>query len=727
MPSCTICRYQVADDSATVCPNCGAPIARSEEAADRIEQASPFSRPENDTAQSPSDWHPPTPASPGDEDALEICDPGEFLGAARSEADSVGTPETDQPATNDATSQGPPSPNANNESDPPQDQEPEIVKPPSIQKLSEEQINDIRSSMMNDHPESDSEFATPEDASMILHNLRKTGDLPPVEQQLDRPDPDPDPAPPPPPPSVSEEPIVASPPDNRTTTDAPEPTPDTPPVVKTTPIRNIAYFHKNFIQLTGNIRPVAGEELRIDERTYVLRPKKIKPQYAITAFAILAAIFLFIIGKQFITPTVPGSGSIVGLILDNSGRPLDKGQKLKIPEIGKTATSDAAGFFRFDGVATGTYVIEYTLPDGRVGSENVSVADNEVTTVSVSTADAVEKSVARVDPPPTPRQTSDDNGKEYHSSRLAKIMEETQPSAPEKEYADLKLNANTGNAKLIVNGETLGRGNNVYRKLMPGTHSVTVIKDGFHPWKGKVRLTAGEMYTLSVNLEKAVEEAAEPEYTADDFYNSGATVLSQGDYESAVRDLTQAIKMDPSMADAYFKRAQANQQLSRGDLAEYDYVQAGEIYRTQKRTSTAMDAFNRALDINSNSVPALLNRADIYSLQDNSNAAMDDYQTVAKIDKENFRANFELGKAYFSLGKYKDADKRLRKAKEIDPSVPEVYHYLMLNYFARDDFNDVRKTYSDFKESVGSNEIQAFRGNPRYGAILRVIGDYDQP
>lgn len=664
---------------------------------------------------------PTTPATTNDEDSLEICDPGEFLGAGKSTFDTPTEPGTVASDMGNVMGGNAPTRNTDDETGAATGEESASAKPPAIQKLSDEQVNDIRSSMMRH--ESDSEFATPEDASFILHNLKRSGDGPELERQPEAP------APPP----------VAASPDVPDTTETaapavdppPESKPDMPRPVKTTPIRNIAYFHKNFIQLTGNIHPIAGEELRIDERAYVLRPKRIKTKYTITAIAMLAAVFLFIIGKQFVSPTVPGSGSVVGLILDDSGRPLAEGIKLRIPEIGKSAVSNAAGFFRFDGVETGTYIIEYSLPDGRVGSENVSVATDELTTVSMTTADAVIKSVADVSSTDTPRRNERVTGNGSRTSAPVNTVMETAStndavSSP-KELADLKLKANVDNASLIVNGETLGRGNMTYRKLMPGTHSVTIVKDGYLPWKGKIKLRPGETYTLAVTLEKTAAESAEPEYTADDFYQSGATMLAKGDPESAIRDLTVAIDMDPSMADAYFKRAQANQEVSKTVLAESDYVQAGEIYRTQRRMSTAMDAFNRAIEINSKSVPALINRGDIYSLQDNKSAAMDDYQAAVKADQNNFQANFELGKAYFLLGKFKDADKRLRKARELNPSVPEVYHYLMLNYFARDNFKDVKKTYSDFKESVGPNEVQAFKGNPRYDAILRVIGEYDNP
>ncbi len=474
MPSCTICRFQVVDDSATVCPNCGAPLPHRDEAVDRIEQASPFSGSGTDTASPDSAPRPSVmpSASGGDDDSLEICDPGEFLGAAKSSDETTDPSENREADKNDLIGQSAPGMDTGGETASAENPAPNPPKPAGIQKLSDEQINNIRSSMM--HEESESEFATPEDASLLLHNLRKTGEAQPgpsLERQNDIPPPPPESAPE----SVSEtqQTYIPEPPQ------PPEPKPDLPRPVKTTPIRNVAYFHKNFIQLTGTVHPVAGEEIRIDDRAYVLRPKRIKPQYAITAFAILAAIFLFIIGKQFISPTVPGTGSVVGLILDDSGRPLSDGLQLRIPEIGKTVVSNAAGFFRFDGIATGTYVIEFTLPDGRVGTENVSVAADELTTVSMSTADATVRSVAEVSSSPTRQHSSRSAASESPTApamnRNRETVESGSTASAQKEYSDLKFRANVDNARLIVNGQALGNGNMTYRKLMPGTHSPLLV------------------------------------------------------------------------------------------------------------------------------------------------------------------------------------------------------------------------------------------------------------
>ena len=203
--------------------------------------------------------------------------------------------------------------------------------------------------------------------------------------------------------------------------------------------------------------------------------------------------------------------------------------------------------------------------------------------------------------------------------------------------------------------------------------------------------------------------------------------MAEGNYPAAVDDFTEAIILKPSMADAYLGRAESNMRLGKNNAAEIDLIRAGEIYVSQKRYEAGADMFNRVIQINRKSMAALINIGSLHWRLGNKNEAVETYKTALKVDKNNFRINYELGKIYYALGKNKDADKRLRKARDIDRTVPEVYHYLMLNYFARDDFNKVKKTYGEFKSNTTEDQVQAFKSNPRHDAIIRIVGEYERP
>jgi Flp pilus assembly protein TadD len=688
---CQVCKYQAPDNSSNFCPNCGATIKAQ--------------RPEDDEESIPEVRLPDDPAMPASEESggtegssvesdLEICHPGEIIGASGENAAGRKTeagPESPDPTGTDNGA-------------------------PQLHKLSAEEAEKIRSSFYAEPGDEDEISAA--DASALLRKMSG----PPEEE--------PAPAPPPETPVVESTQgdsaaagLTAASESRETETSG-----ETDKFIQSPPVRHPAYFRKNFIQLTGAYRPVTGDEVIIADRHYLLRPKKIKPQYIIGGFSVVVLVAIVIIAAQFLSPALPGVGNVVGVVLDQEGRPLKTGAQISLPEAGQNTSVDGFGFFRFERVPTGSYVIRCQLPDGTLRTDNVSVVNDQVTTISLipkpnpteeySTGPSGDDPTTRVTSPYPAVQTS---------PPVSAGAASTAPSGG-KGQAALKLNANLDDAKLTVDGEVLGVGNLIYKKLSTGTHTISVARDGYVAWKGTVQLKTNETYTLAVTLEQAgAASAQQPTFAAEDFYQSGKTQLSAGNAAAAVDDFTEAIALKPGMADAYLGRGEAFLQTGNQTAAENDFVKAGEIYITQKRYQTAQDLFTKVIDGNKRSISALLARADLYGRRDDKANATADYERVLKVDKDNFQANYELGLIYFAAGQNKEADKRLRKAQELDPNVAEVYHYLMLNYFARDDFAKVKKTYADFNLNIPGDQVQAFKTDPKYDAILRIVGEYQRP
>ena len=720
MPICPVCRYLIVDESATVCPDCGARIKA--EVAENEENDTPeevhLKEENTDTGTAGTSGDSSVPSGDSD-DFIELCDPGEFIGAAEETSDRekpddkpIGQtspplpPQVESPAGQENTQAG-----ANNENT------------DKLKKLSPEQAEQIRSSLASDRDEISS--ATPEDASRMMSNVPKSSTSPEDDQKAESGTDSADDA-------TSRQPSDPSPENQSDAADSSEPSTQAFEAVQKTPsIRRIAYFHKNFIQLTGTVHPSTGEELVIDDRYYLLKPKKIKHQYTIIAFSVLLAILLFMVGRQFISPTLPGSGSVIGVALGEDGRPLISGSEISLPEAGKKVKTDAQGFFRFDNMPTGTYFIRCSAPNGTIGTDNVSVINDQTTTLTISLGPQEERPLTTASsggytasPVSAGRQKvqSQKTGEEPPQK-----SQKTKKAAAKKEYSSLRLKSNVESPRLVAGGQVLGVGNLTYKKLKPGKHRVEVTKNGYEKWKGTVNLKPNKTYVLDVTLERLQQEPAKPTYSAEDFYQSGLAMLTEGNTASAIEDFTEAINLKPSMADAYTNRARAYQIAGSALSAENDYIRAGEILASQKRYETARQMFSSALDVNKKSIPALINMASLYKNKNNNDKAIKTYKEILKYDKNNFRANFELGKLYFSMHKNKWADKYLRKAHDADPNIPEVYHYLMLNYFARDDFKKVKKTYADFKLSVSEDKFEQFKDNPRFEPIIRVVGEYERP
>ncbi len=710
MSTCNICQFQVTDQSVTQCPNCGAEIkqVRPDEYLD--DDSSTDTEPDNVQSKVDLPDDPSQDVTVGMDDDLEICSPGDFLSAQQADNE----PET----TDQIESTSPSPPATSSDSDQESNDRPENGNngelSNDLKKLSKKQAESIRSNLLGP----DDSPASPADAIGLTSN----GDF------------------------AQSRSIASSNNSNNAGADSnqvsnenipenvPEKLPAIPPPAKAKAIRGVAYFHKNFIQLTGQFKPVSGEEMVIGSKHYLLTPKKIKPQYTVAAFSVLLVVLLALIGSQFISPTVPGDGAIVGLVVGPNGRPTSSKIEIAIIGLGKKTGSDPAGFFRFDRVPPGIYQVEFSFPNGKTGSASISVIDNQVTTLVLgkdsqfqnqTLASASSQSTQRdINPgrsPKTKATTQTEKPKSQTSQPPPKSVK------PAKKYSALKLKANVENARLIVNGQVLGVGNLTYKKLNPGTHKATVSRSGYNSWSGKIKLTADKTFTLSVELTKAVVETAEVTYNAQDYYQSAQKNLDKSNYSEAIAEFGEAISLDPSMADAIMGRAEAYQATGNKSGAEADYIRAGEIFASKKRTSSAQSAFKEALEINNKSLPALLNQAILTGKSGDREAALKGYKAVLRIDKNNFRANFEIGKIYYAMGKHRDADKKLKKAREVNRSDPKVYHYLMLNYFAKDDFKRVKKVYGEFQKNIPEEEVQAFRDNMRFDAILRIVGEYKRP
>lgn len=703
MSICQICKYQAPDDSATYCPNCGAALKPP--------------RPEDDEESVPEVRLPDEPASAVTEEPLqegdspvgenlEICHPGDMMGAGdetarteNAESENVGEQEAEDGSATPAPAEA-------------------DGGTAQMHKLSAEEAEKIRSSFYAEPEESDEISA--EDASALFRKMSgPPADEPSPEEPVEKPAAE----------ATHKIAIAAIP--AAAAADHASPNPEEPEgFLQSPPVRHPAYFRKNVIQLTGAYLPATGDELVIGDRHYLLRPKKVKPQYIFAGFAAALLVAIVFIAAQFLSPTLPGVGDVVGVVVDQDGRPIRTGAKISLPEAGQNTTVDGFGFFRFEQVPTGTYVIRCQLPDGSLKTDNVSVIDDQVTTIAlVPQPNAADQYTTAADGDPTPAVTGAPEPAPVRQSS-GSTPAATAPAVPSggKGASALKLEANLADAKLIVDNEVLGVGNLVYKKLSPGAHSVSVSRDGYVAWKGSIKLNANETYTLTVDLEPAGSPTTPSStYAAEDFYQSGKSQLSAGNAAAAVDDFAEAIALKPGMADAYLGRGEAYLQVNNQAAAESDFIKAGEIYIGQKRYQTAQDLFTRVIDANKRSIAGLLARAALFDRRDDKPSAIADYERVLKLDKDNFQANCELGRLFLAAGQNKEADKRLRKAQELDPNVPEVYHLLMLNYFARDDFAKVKKTYADFTLNIPNDQVQSFKTDPRYDAILRIVGEYQRP
>ena len=89
-----------------------------------------------------------------------------------------------------------------------------------------------------------------------------------------------------------------------------------------------------------------------------------------------------------------------------------------------------------------------------------------------------------------------------------------------------------------------------------------------------------------------------------------------------------------------------------------------------------MLAYRKALLLDPNLVPALVNLANIYYARDEFVEAQALYERAMHLDSECFEAYFNLGNIHHDLGRYLDSLEHYRIALDLNRGYPDAHFYL---------------------------------------------------
>ncbi len=496
-------------------------------------------------------------------------------------------------------------------------------------------------------------------------------------------------------------------------------------ITKSSRVRGIAYFHKNIIQLAGMPFLHENEEITYKDKPYRLRPYQISKKAKMIGIAAMFVLLSIVIGSQIIGPALPGQGQIVGIVLDEEGQPYLGGAGIYIPELDKSVTSNALGFFRFDDVPTGSYEVIYKLGDDLGGKDNITVTAGSFTMRSFGDYDLIEETIEL-----SSNQEMEKQKPVSSSTESAKKISTTnqKETAPKKQsspgYGKIKLDANIEDAKFVVDGKTLGAGNNTFTKIKTGKRKIQVSKPGYTEYSEIITVSKNKTATVKANLSRKATDSNET-LTANDYFDLGNDAFVAEKYESAIGEFTKAIELSPNHVDAYSKRAQAYVSMGNNDKAAADYIRLGEIYSFKNQNGLAISQFTSALKYSKDNTTALVGRAGARMDKGEYRSALIDYTRAIEINDQFYPAQFGAGVAEYKLGDNKNAEKYLKKAKNLNDSNPQLYHYLMLNYLARDNIKQMQKAYAQFKVIAGSSELADFKSSNRFAPVVRLIDEKD--
>ncbi|MBW4633337.1 MAG: tetratricopeptide repeat protein [Iphinoe sp. HA4291-MV1] len=233
---------------------------------------------------------------------------------------------------------------------------------------------------------------------------------------------------------------------------------------------------------------------------------------------------------------------------------------------------------------------------------------------------------------------------------------------------------------------------------------------------------------------------------ADNFYIQGGDKVDKGDYKGAIADYTEAIRLNPKYADAYYKRGIARSHSGDKQKAVEDLQKATDLFLKKgnnadaqrskglaryylKDYQGAITAYTEAIRLNPNDTRAYYNRGNArYELGDKQ-GAIADFNQALRINPNYAKAYYNRGNARSNLGDNQGAIADFNQALRINPNLAEAY---IGRGNARYELGDKQGAISDFNQAlkINPNFAEAYynRGVTRYelGDKQGAISDFNQ-
>lgn len=411
---------------------------------------------------------------------------------------------------------------------------------------------------------------------------------------------------------------------------------------------DIAYLEDNKLSIPGVIW-TAGQNLVISGETYRLKLRTANKSWSQSG--LFTALFGLIVGSVITLLLVGQGGSdskIVGLIRDRITGNLLPGVRIALQEADQTAQSNSEGVFIFDDLEEGVYTLVATDPIYGVSNSKVTLS-GDLATVLIG----LERPQVRLPPikptkpatPPPSTATAKSGAKPVKSNKRGQLA----------------VTASEPNAKIYIDGKTLGVGNAVYQKIRPGTRRIKVVRRGFQTWEKKVVIKGGVTTRIEPKLVPESEDAPVA-LSPGQYAFAGRNLLEQHHYGGAIEQFGLAIKGDEA-PQFYAWRAEAHAGQGNVTAAESDFMKSVHLFQSAKR-------------------PDLLEKMLVVAVG---------------ILPSSSSLRMEMGDHMYNRRRLGDADKHYRKALELGHDAGQVYVGLGLSQYAGGDYDGALRSweYSD--------------------------------
>lgn len=232
-------------------------------------------------------------------------------------------------------------------------------------------------------------------------------------------------------------------------------------------------------------------------------------------------------------------------------------------------------------------------------------------------------------------------------------------------------------------------------------------------------LTLGSLSGITYMIATRMSSSETSGESATAFIRRGDAKYSRRDYEDAIADYAEAIRLSPDNAQAYMGRGNAKYALEQYTeaLADYeealkydpDYVYAlngrGNVKFARKDFEGAIRDYNQAIQANPQFVLAFYNRGNVKSALKEHRAAMEDFSQAIRLNPQYEPAYLQRGVSRAALTNYSGAIEDYSETIRLNPENGDAYNNRGV---ARYKLGESHLAIKDFTEAIRLNPQNIF-------------------
>ena len=225
---------------------------------------------------------------------------------------------------------------------------------------------------------------------------------------------------------------------------------------------------------------------------------------------------------------------------------------------------------------------------------------------------------------------------------------------------------------------------------------VANLMAGLHVGKASENLSAaynnrGDAYYKKGDYDRAIPDFSEAIRLSPSFgyyRERGIAYIGKGDYDQAIQDFSEAIRLNPNDA--------------------FSYVYRGEAYDHKRDYDSAIQDFNEAIRQSSKNSRAYGSRGQAYREKDDYDRAIDDYSEAIRLNPKDLGAYFGRGLAYHRKGDYERAIQDFNEVIHVNPKYPYAYESRGESYLFQSNLTAATASFKDAIAAAPSSMVAVF-------------------